>query len=64
LGTYIVTDGALFSEELIDPYSVEQKVSGVRASLGAHLKLGFFGLNLDYTVAEFNSASLGINFSI
>jgi len=64
LGTYIVTDGVLFSEELVDPYSVKQKVSGMRATLGTNLKFGFFGLNLDYTIAEFNSASIGINFSI
>lgn len=63
LGTYRVQDGLLFSEEIVDPFSIEQEVSGMRATLGAHLKLGFFGLNADYTIAEFNSASVGLNFS-
>lgn len=63
LGTYVVTDGFLFSEEINDPFSVEHDISGVRATVGANLKLGFFGLNADYTIAEFDSATLGINFS-
>lgn len=63
LGTYRVTDGVLFSEEVNDPFSIEQDVSGMRATLGTHLKLGFFALNADYTLAEFNSASVGLNFS-
>lgn len=63
LGTYRVTDGFLFSEDIVDPFSVKQDVSGIRGTIGANLKLGFFGLNADYTIAEFDSASLGINFS-
>ncbi|WP_299339441.1 DUF6588 family protein [uncultured Psychroserpens sp.] len=63
LGTYRVTDGFLFSQDIIDPFSIEQDISGVRATVGANLKLGFFGLNADYTIAEFDSATLGINFS-
>ncbi|MGS2727852.1 DUF6588 family protein [Psychroserpens sp. BH13MA-6] len=63
LGTYRVTDGFLFSEEINDPFSIEQDISGVRGTVGANLKLGFFGLNADYTIAEFDSATLGINFS-
>ena len=34
----------------------------MRTTLGANLKLGFFGINADYTIAEYDSASLGINF--
>lgn len=63
LGTYRVTYNAISSEEIIDPFSINQDVSGIRATVGANLKLGFFGLNLDYTIAEFDSASLGLNFS-
>ncbi len=63
LGTYRVTDGFLFSEEIVDPFSVQQDVSGVRATIGANLKLGFFSLNADYTLAEFDSATVGLNFS-
>lgn len=63
LGTYRVTDGLFFSEEIVNPFSIEQDVSGMRATIGANLKIGFFGLNADYTIAEFNSASVGLNFS-
>ncbi|MBT8267309.1 MAG: hypothetical protein KJO41_03295 [Bacteroidia bacterium] len=63
LGTYRVTNGVIFSEEIIDPFSVKQKVSGLRTTLGARLKVGFFGFNVDYTLAEFDSASFGIHFS-
>lgn len=63
LGTYIVTNGILFSEEIEDPFTINGEVSGLRATLGTNLQLGFFGLNADYTLAEFDSASLGINFS-
>ncbi len=63
LGTYRVTDGLLFSQNIINPFSVEKDVSGVRATIGANLKLGFFSLNADYTLAEFDSASLGLHFS-
>lgn len=63
LGTYRVTYNAISSEEIVDPFSVNQEISGMRTTLGANLKLGFFGLNADYTIAEFNSASLGLNFS-
>ncbi|MBT8273550.1 MAG: hypothetical protein KJO77_07075 [Bacteroidia bacterium] len=63
LGTYRVSNGVLFSEEIIDPFSIEETNSGMRASVGAHLKVGFFGFNVDYTLAEFDSASFGINFT-
>ena len=63
LGTYRVTDGESFSQDIVDPFSVKQDVSGVRATVGANLQLGFFSLNADYTLAEFDSASVGLNFS-
>ncbi|MEM5565218.1 DUF6588 family protein [Psychroserpens sp. AS72] len=63
LGTYRVTDGFLFSEDINDPFSVENDISGIRGTVGANLQLGFFGLNADYTIGEFDSATLGINFS-
>ncbi|EDP95389.1 DUF6588 family protein [Kordia algicida OT-1] len=63
LGTYTVTDGVFFSETITDPFSIDQDISGIRGTLGANLKLGFFGLNADYSFGEFDTASLGINFS-
>lgn len=62
LVTYRVSNGILFSEEIVDPFSVESETNGVTAILGANLKLGFFGLNASYTIAEFDAASLGVNF--
>lgn len=63
LGTYVVTDGLLYSESIVDPFSIEENINGIRTTLGANVKLGFFSLNVDYAFAEFNSASLGLNFS-
>ena len=63
LGTYRVSDGFLFSEEIMDPFSIESDTKGVLTTVGANLSLGFFGINAAYTIADFNSASLGMNFS-
>ena len=62
LGTYVVSDGVFFSEEITDPFSISSDTKGLLTTLGASLKAGFFGLNASYTIADFNSASLGINF--
>lgn len=61
LGTYSVRQGP-FQQTYEDPFSVNTKTSGVRGNVGLKLKLGFFRLNADYTMAEFNSLSLGLNF--
>ena len=61
LGTYIVTDGPI-QAIYEDPFSVDEKASGVVANLGMRLKLGFFRLHADYSLAEFNTLSFGINF--
>lgn len=63
LGTYRVSNGVIFSEEIVDPFSIKQDISGVKATVGTNLKMGFFSINADYTLAEFDSASLGLNFS-
>ena len=61
LGTYIVTGGP-FQQIYNDPFSVDQKASGVLANVGAKLKLGFFRIHADYTLGEFNNLSVGLNF--
>ncbi len=61
LGTYIVESGP-FQQTYTDPFSVNKKASGVTGNIGAKLKLGFFRLHADYTLATFNSLSVGINF--
>ncbi len=63
LGTYRVNNGVLFSQDIVNPFSIKQDYSGVRGTVGANLKMGFFSINADYTLAEFDSASVGFNFS-
>ncbi|ALJ06140.1 hypothetical protein APS56_13825 [Pseudalgibacter alginicilyticus] len=62
LGTYRVTNGILTSDSIVDPFSVSSEVSSVRGTVGTKLKLGFFRLNAEYHMAEFNAFSLGLNF--
>ena len=61
LGTYTVTSGP-FQQTYTDPFSINKDAKGVRANIGTKLKLGFFRLHADYTIAAFNSFSVGINF--
>lgn len=62
LGTYRVTDGLLTSQTITDPFSVSSDVSDVRATIGTKLKLGFFRLNAEYHLSEFDTFSAGISF--
>ncbi|MBC2839753.1 DUF6588 family protein [Robiginitalea sp. SC105] len=62
LGTYNVTSGPFQSETYVDPFSVSKKASGATAILGTKLKLGFFRLHVDYTLAEFNLLTAGLHF--
>ncbi len=62
LGTYRVTDGVLTSQAIVDPFSVSSKVSSVRGTIGTKLKLGFFRLNAEYHLSEFDAFSIGIHF--
>ncbi|APY10529.1 hypothetical protein BWZ22_04415 [Seonamhaeicola sp. S2-3] len=62
LGTYTVQSGPFFSETIEDPFSVSSEVSSVRGTIGTKLKLGFFRLNAEYHLSDFNAFSVGINF--
>ncbi|HET8809320.1 MAG TPA: DUF6588 family protein [Flavobacteriaceae bacterium] len=62
LGTYRVQAGILGTQTVVDPYSVENKANGFKATIGARLKLGFFRLHADYSFQKFNNASVGISF--
>ncbi|WP_274473728.1 DUF6588 family protein [Mangrovimonas aestuarii] len=65
LGTFVVADESLLAgpaKTVKDPFSIKSKTQGITGTLGANLKLGVFGLNAAYTLADFNSAVLGINF--
>ena len=61
LGTYNVQAGP-FQETYTDPFTLSRDASGATAHLGFKLKLGFFRLHGDYTIAEFNTAAFGVNF--
>ncbi|RCW90043.1 DUF6588 family protein [Winogradskyella arenosi] len=62
LGSYRVTNGLLSSETIVDPFSVSSNVSSVRGTIGAKLKVGFFRLNAEYHMSEYDAFSVGINF--
>ncbi len=59
LGTY---SGGLLTQPVTDPFSINTKANGVTANIGTKLKLGFFRLHVDYSIAEFNNLSFGVNF--
>ncbi len=62
LGTYVVTNGPISSNPIVDPFSVSSKVSSVRGTIGTKLKLGFFRLNAEYHLSDFNAFSVGMHF--
>ena len=67
LGTYKVVDGIPLNEitnEFTDPFTVKNTVSDFRATIGANLRLGFFGMHVDYNLAKFNNVSVGLHFGI
>jgi len=55
--------GMIVTETVTDPESVEFDTSGVRATLGTRLNLGFFKIFADYTVQEYNTITGGLAFS-
>ncbi|MDP3313010.1 DUF6588 family protein [Lutibacter sp.] len=46
-----------------DPVNLDFEASGIRATVGARLSLGFFKIFADYTVQEYNTISGGFAFS-
>ena len=62
LGTYTISSGPLLSETITDPFSISSDVSALRGTIGTKLKLGFFRLNAEYHLSEFDAFSLGVNF--
>lgn len=61
-GEYVVYEGFGQQATVTNPIGVSNHVSGLRTTLGAKLKLGFFRLNADYTFADFSTMSVGVNF--
>ncbi|NCT18310.1 MAG: hypothetical protein COZ75_01130 [Flavobacteriaceae bacterium CG_4_8_14_3_um_filter_34_10] len=67
LGTYTVRAGTPLFETAStfeNPFTVKNKVSGVKATLGTRLNLAFFSIYAEYNLAEYNTASAGIGFGI
>lgn len=60
LGTYRSVGVIPF--QYTNPFSVSSEVSSVRGTIGTKLKLGFFRLNAEYHLAEFDAFSVGLNF--
>ncbi|WP_435623122.1 DUF6588 family protein [Flagellimonas sp.] len=61
LGTYEASSPFL-TTTIVDPFTVATDASGVAATLGTKLKLGFFRLNAEYNIAEFSTFTFGVNF--
>ena len=62
LGTYEIQTSTPLT--FTDPFDFQNKVDGLRANLGASLKLGWFGINTAYTFQGYNNLTLGLNFNI
>ncbi|WP_282123785.1 DUF6588 family protein [Algibacter mikhailovii] len=61
-GEYIVTNGSISADPIIDPFSVSSNISDFRGTIGTKLKLGFFRLNAEYQISDFDVFSVGVNF--
>ncbi|WP_010516879.1 DUF6588 family protein [Croceivirga radicis] len=61
LGTY-EANGPFFTSTVTDPFSIKNNASGVTANVGTKIKLGFFRLNVDYNISEFNTLTAGMHF--
>ncbi|PKB45029.1 hypothetical protein AX016_3264 [Cellulophaga sp. RHA19] len=62
LGTYRVQSGPFIGDTYTDPFSIKSDASGVTGNIGAKLKLGFFRIHADYSMAKYNNLSFGVNF--
>jgi hypothetical protein len=51
------------NETVSNPINLNFEASGIRASLGTRINLGFFKIFGDYTIQEYNTISAGIAFS-
>ena len=63
LGDYTLSYGAL-SRTITDPINSKFNAGSFRTTLGTRLNLGFFKIFGSYTLQEYNTANLGIAFSL
>lgn len=52
------------TETLSDPLNLAFNANGARVTLGGRLNLGIFKIFADYTIQEYNTATVGIAFSV
>jgi len=70
LGTYVLEYETGFpapnntvEKTVTDPINLDFEASGIRATVGTRLSLGFFKIFADYTIQEYNTLSGGLAFS-
>lgn len=70
LGTYVLeydtgypSPNDTVRKEVTNPINLDFDASGVRATVGTRLSLGFFKIFADYTIQEYNTLAAGIAFS-
>lgn len=63
-GTYLIKEGVISSQTITDPFRLSNDVSGIKATLGTALTLGFFGIHAGYSFQKFNNVNVGLNFGI
>ena len=51
------------TQVLTDPINLDFDASGLKATVGTRLSLGFFKLFADYSLQEYNTISAGLAFS-
>ena len=54
--------GPFIGDTYTNPFSIKTDTSGVTGNIWAKLKLGFFRINADYSIAKYNNLSVGVNF--
>ena len=64
LGTYQLDYNGGFSRTITDPLNTEFDASGFTTTAGVRLSLGFFKIFGSYSFQEYNTANLGVAFSI
>lgn len=67
--TYDIEDGngnylGTVDESISDPFNLAFAANGIRGTLGARLNLSIFKIFADYTFQEYNTATLGVAFSV
>jgi len=70
LGTYVLEYNTGYpppndtvEKTITDPIDLDFDASGIRATVGTRLSLGFFKIFADYTIQEYNTLAAGIAFS-